>query len=154
MLHPSSAWASGCQDKRPLVYSSMEQLNKQIGDMESKAQGKQPRMLAQTANEAVKQAKENEIIGADETAYLLYMRYTALRKFITSQGEYARERVYYDSILPPEDANKAIGSCERIAKSLERRYRKRQSVTSTSTKDHTDRGADQQRPPSVNTGWE
>ena len=104
---------------KPLQYSSVEQLNNQIGDMKAKAQGKQARMLLQTTNSLFKQAKENEASGDEEKAYLFYMCYMDLRKIIKSKGDYSRDQVYYDSLLSQKDAKVAVESCERIVKSLQ-----------------------------------
>jgi len=124
MPAPTLTPSGGGKRNKPktLQYSSVEQLNNQIGDMKSKAQGKQARMLLQTTNSLFKQAKENEASGDEEKAYLLYMRYMDLRKIIKNKGDYSRDQVYYDSLLSQKDAKVAVESCERIVKSLQGRY--------------------------------
>lgn len=87
----------------------MDGLNKQLGDMGPKCKGKPIDGLMKTAKTLLAKAKEeHETAGDEELAYTYYMRYVQVRKAVTQRGEYSRDRVYYDSMLPRKDLQKAI----------------------------------------------
>ena len=84
-------------------------LNQQLGDMGAKCKGKSASALMGTAKTLLSKAKEQlETCGDEEMAYVYYMRYIDVRKAISKSSDYAKDRLYYDSMLSKKDFVAAI----------------------------------------------
>ena len=94
-------------------------LNKQLGDMGTKCKGKTASALMSTAKTLLSKAKEQlETCGDEEMAYVYYMRYIDVRKAINKSSDYAKDRLYYDSMLSQKDFLIVLEVCGiRILKS-------------------------------------
>ncbi|XP_078667182.1 ubiquitin carboxyl-terminal hydrolase 8-like isoform X1 [Branchiostoma floridae x Branchiostoma belcheri] len=75
-----------------------------------------------SANKLYKAALEHSLLGDEEKAYVLYMKYFNLYGHIRKSRDFKKEESYYAKLMGSSNAKKAIEEAEKLSKSLNDRY--------------------------------
>ena len=97
---------------------SIEELQKQA----AVPSDKKPEMLVKVSQKLLTNAKECEINGDQEKAYVLFFKYCELFKAIRKSIEYKKDKVYYDSMVTTKSFKDALDHIESLTIVLKERY--------------------------------
>ncbi|XP_066270797.1 ubiquitin carboxyl-terminal hydrolase 8-like isoform X2 [Branchiostoma lanceolatum] len=75
-----------------------------------------------SANKLYKAAVEHSLLGDEEKAYVLYMKYFNIYGHIRKSKDFKKEESYYAKLMGSSNAKKAIEAAEKLSKSLNERY--------------------------------
>ncbi|XP_014680667.1 PREDICTED: ubiquitin carboxyl-terminal hydrolase 8-like [Priapulus caudatus] len=102
---------------------TLDDLNKKVEDV--KALGlttKNVRQCCTSAGKLYGAAGKAELDGDEERAYVLLMKFVEVVMAITSVAEYKNNKKYYDDLVGLSNLKLAIERCEKLSKSLTKRY--------------------------------
>lgn len=108
---------------KPLYFAtSLSQLNEKtiVNNLKSV---KNPRKLCQTASKVYLQAKEAEIGGDEEMAYIFMMRYIGIVQAIKKHATYQDNKVEFDKLMCVKNIPEALSKAEQLSESLSHRYK-------------------------------
>ena len=100
-------------------------LAKNIDELQKQAKmpsASDPSKLVKVAQKLLSSAKENEINGDQEKAYVLFYKYFELYKAVRKSVEYKKDKIYYDSMVNPKDVKEVIEHLESLNILLKERY--------------------------------
>ena len=78
--------------------------------------------LVKVSQELLKIAKESEINGDQEKAYVLFYKYCDIAYVIRNSPEYSKDRLYYDSMVSSESIKDAFDRLKTLTSELKKRY--------------------------------
>ena len=78
--------------------------------------------LCRSAEKILLKARDEVLVGDEEQAYVLYMRFIDVFQSIRNSKAYRMEKKELDKLLPPTKASKALDEAERLSKSLKERF--------------------------------
>ena len=100
---------------------NMEDLQKQMKSrLEVPTQNSE--LLVKVSQELLKTAKESEINGDQEKAYVLLFKYCEIAYTIRNSPEYSKDRLYYDSMVSSKSVEDAFDSLKTLTTELKKRY--------------------------------
>jgi len=100
---------------------SIEELQKQ-GSVPSQ----KPDLLVKVSQKLLTNAKECEINGDQEKAYVLFFKYCELAKTIRRSLEYKKDKLYYDSMVSSKSVKDAVDHLDSLAIVLNERYEEKE----------------------------
>lgn len=74
------------------------------------------------AEKILLKARDEVLVGDEEQAYVLYMRFIDVFQSIRNSKTYRMEKKELDKLLSPTKASKALDEAERLSKSLKERF--------------------------------
>lgn len=74
------------------------------------------------AEKILLKARDEVLVGDEEQAYVLYMRFIDVFQSIRNSKTYRVEKKEFDKLLSPTKASKALDEAERLSKSLKERF--------------------------------
>ena len=107
---------------------SIEELQKQ-GSVPSQ----KPNVLVKVSQKLLTNAKECEINGDQEKAYVLFFKYCELAKTIRKSLEYKKDKVYYDSVVSPKSVKDALDHFDSLTILLNERYEEKEKKEALKT---------------------
>ncbi len=78
--------------------------------------------LCRLAEKLILRAKDEELAGDEEQAYVLYMRFVDVVKAVRGSKEFKKDKKYFNDLLPTRRISDALDSAERLSASLKKRY--------------------------------
>ena len=100
---------------------NMEDLQKQMKSrLEVPTQNSD--LLVKVSQELLKTAKESEINGDQEKAYVLLFKYCDIAHTIRNSPEYSKDRLYYDSMVSSKSLADAFDRLKTLTAELKKRY--------------------------------
>ncbi|XP_030312662.1 ubiquitin carboxyl-terminal hydrolase 8 isoform X1 [Calypte anna] len=105
--------------KELYLSTSLQDLNTMV---EIKPDKSSTKSYVHTALKLFKAAEESRLDQDEEKAYILYMKYVAVYKFIKKRPDFKQQQDYFHSILGPTNLKKAVEEAERLSDSLKLRY--------------------------------
>ncbi|KAM9375159.1 ubiquitin carboxyl-terminal hydrolase 8 [Phaethornis superciliosus] len=105
--------------KELYLSTSLQDLNTMI---EIKPDKSSTKSYVHTALKLFKAAEESRLDQDEEKAYILYMKYVAVYKYINKRPDFKQQQDYFHSILGPTNLKKAVEEAERLSDSLKLRY--------------------------------
>ena len=106
-------------------------LPKNIDELQKQAKmpsASDPSKLVKVAQKLLSSAKENEINGDQENAYVLFYKYFELYKAVRKSVEYKKDKIYYDSMVTSKDVKEVIEHLESLNIILKERYEEEEKV--------------------------
>ena len=100
---------------------SIEELQKQ-GSVPSQ----KPDLLVKVSQKLLTNAKECEINGDQEKAYVLFFKYCELAKTIRKSLEYQKDKLYYNSMVSPKSVKDALDHLDSLTIVLNQRYEEKE----------------------------
>ena len=85
-------------------------LAKSIAELQKQGSvpSQKPDLLVKVSQKLLTNAKECEINGDQEKAYVLFFKYCELAKTIRKTLEYKKDKLYYDSMVSPKSVKDAL----------------------------------------------
>ena len=103
--------------KKLHLAKNIEELQKQ-----AKVPNTDPSKLVRVAQKLLTNAKENELSGDQEKAYILFYKYFEVSKIIRKSLEYKKDKMYYDGMMNSKELKEVIEHLEALTISLKDRY--------------------------------
>ncbi|XP_052096420.1 ubiquitin carboxyl-terminal hydrolase 8-like [Mytilus californianus] len=103
------------------IAKTIGELNK-LAELPAKMSTSNSKILVKTADKMLKEAETGDMLGDEERAYVLYMKYFNVVTFLKKTPEYKKQKQYYDSLLGQKNLLKSIDKAEELAESLKERY--------------------------------
>ena len=107
---------------------SIEELQKQ-GSVPSQ----KPDLLVKVSQKLLTNAKECEINGDQEKAYVLFFKYCELAKTIRRSLEYKKDKLYYDSMVSSKSVKEALDHLDSLTILLNERYEEKEKKEALKT---------------------
>ncbi|XP_021379459.1 ubiquitin carboxyl-terminal hydrolase 8-like isoform X1 [Mizuhopecten yessoensis] len=101
--------------------TSMTDLNKLV-DISKQKLGNNPRLLIKTSDTMLKGAEECDLMGDEEKAYVLFMRFFNIITAVKKMPEYRKQKDFYDKLIGQKNVLKCMDKAEDLSKSLKNRY--------------------------------
>ncbi|KAJ8311552.1 hypothetical protein KUTeg_010907 [Tegillarca granosa] len=112
----------GVQKKDLYMAKSIGELNK-FADLQSKQiSTNNPKLLLRSAEKMMKEAEAQDLLGDEERAYVLYMKYFNVITIIKKTADYRKQKDYYDSLIGKKNILKAITKAEELSSNIKDRY--------------------------------
>ena len=103
------------------IAGTVGELNK-LAELPVKMSTTNSKILVKTADKMLKEAEQGDMLGDEERAYVLYMKYFNVVTFLKKSADYKKQKQYYDSLLGQKNLLKSIDKAEELAESLKERY--------------------------------
>ena len=103
------------------IAGTVGELNK-LAELPVKMPTTNSKILVKTADKMLKEAEQGDLLGDEERAYVLYMKYFNVVTFLKKSADYKKQKQYYDSLLGQKNLLKSIDKAEELAESLKERY--------------------------------
>ncbi|XP_033725421.1 ubiquitin carboxyl-terminal hydrolase 8-like [Pecten maximus] len=100
---------------------SMSDLNKLV-DISKQKLGNNPKLLIKTSETMLKGAEESDMLGDEERAYVLFMRFFNIITAVKKMPEYRKQKDFYDKLIGQKNVLKCLDKAETLSKSLKNRY--------------------------------
>lgn len=100
---------------------SMSDLNKLV-DISKQKLGSNPKLLIKTSETMLKGAEESDMLGDEERAYVLFMRFFNIITAVKKMPEYRKQKDFYDKLIGQKNVLKCLDKAEALSQSLKNRY--------------------------------
>ena len=107
---------------------SIEELQKQGSVPNQKSD-----LLVKVSQKLLTNAKECEINGDQEKAYVLFFKYCELAKTIRRSLEYKKDKLYYDSMVSSKSVKDALDHLDSLTIVLNERYEEKEKKEALKT---------------------
>ena len=110
-------------------------LAKSIAELQKQGSvpSQKPDLLVKVSQKLLTNAKECEINGDQEKAYVLFFKYCELAKTIRRSLEYNKDRLYYDSIVSSKSVKEALDHLDSLTILLNERYEEKEKKEALKT---------------------
>ena len=110
-------------------------LAKSIAELQKQGSvpSQKPDLLVKVSQKLLTNAKECEINGDQEKAYVLFFKYCELAKTIRKTLEYKKDKVYYDSMVSPKSVKDALDHLDSLTMVLNERYEEKEKKENLKT---------------------
>ncbi|CAH1789341.1 unnamed protein product [Owenia fusiformis] len=85
------------------------------------------RLGVKSADKLFKNGQESDMLGDEERAYVLFMRYFDCIQNIKKTADYKKNEQYYRDLMGTKNLLKAMDEAERLQESLKKRYEEREA---------------------------
>lgn len=86
-----------------------------------------PKVYLKTSEQVFKKAEEMNLLGDEESAYVMYMRFFNLISAIKKTAEYKKNTKYFNEMIGAKNSIRAIAQAEELSESLKNRYDEREA---------------------------
>ncbi|XP_060069367.1 ubiquitin carboxyl-terminal hydrolase 8-like [Ylistrum balloti] len=107
--------------KDTYMAKSMSDLNKLV-EISKQKLGNNPKLLIKTSDTMLKGAEESDMLGDEEKAYVLFMRFFHIITAVKKMPEYRKQKEFYDKLIGQKNVMKCLDKAETLSKSLKNRY--------------------------------
>ncbi|CAB4028670.1 Hypothetical predicted protein, partial [Paramuricea clavata] len=130
---------------------SVGELNKMAQIQDKIGKNANPKPWINSAEKVYKKAVDDDVIGDEENAFVLYMRFFNIMQEVTKTTKYQADKKYYSSIIGRTALNKAIERAEKLSESLRERYKKLEEETKAAAIENDRKAKEKEKSETANT---